>query len=351
MNSDDVFISVVIPVYNVQAFLSDCIESVLIQTSQESFEIILVDDGSTDRSGEICDGYQAKYPEKITVIHKENGGLVSARRAGLKQSCGKYIVWLDSDDTISDGYFDEIKKIYDADNSDVIIFNFNKINEKGRALHKKYKYVFNEGPVTKDEIYKKAVSGTSVNQLCKKVCKRDLYDVDADYSSYYGIQNGEDLLQSVPLFEKAKNFYYSKKGFYNYRINPNSLSRKVRANQYKSLGIIRPKLYESMVKSGYGSCENTELFFNYYLASIWITITDYVAASGKKDNTSVFQELYDLKYVQLAYKHFSGKEKGMKLFYAQEWNKLQRYAERICLINGLKNRFKVLIADLIWKTN
>lgn len=96
-------VSVIIPVYNVERYLNKCVESVLNQTFQD-FEIILVDDGSTDKSGEICDSYAS---DKVKVIHKINGGLSDARNVGTKQAKGEFITWVDSDDTIHP-YFLEI---------------------------------------------------------------------------------------------------------------------------------------------------------------------------------------------------------------------------------------------------
>ena len=97
------YFSVIVPVYNVEKYLSECIDSILCQTFTD-FELILVDDGSKDKSGEICDQY-AQKDSRIKVIHKENGGLSDARNFGTAASNGKYIVYLDSDDYISDDNF------------------------------------------------------------------------------------------------------------------------------------------------------------------------------------------------------------------------------------------------------
>ena len=91
-------VSVVIPVYNVEKYLRECVDSVLIQ-SYTDLEIILVDDGATDSSGKICDEYVAT-DKRVKVIHKENGGLSSARNIGLDSSTGQYVYFLDSDDYI-----------------------------------------------------------------------------------------------------------------------------------------------------------------------------------------------------------------------------------------------------------
>ena len=110
------YLSIIIPVYNVEQYLKKCLESVLNQTYQE-FECILVDDGSTDASGRICDEF-AISDSRITVIHKENGGLVSVRKAGLKNASGRFIGCVDSDDWVEPDYFEKLLKMqkkYDAD--------------------------------------------------------------------------------------------------------------------------------------------------------------------------------------------------------------------------------------------
>lgn len=92
-------ISVIVPVYNVEKYLSRCIDSIISQTFSD-FELILVDDGSTDSSGKICDEY-GKKDGRVKVIHKKNGGQSSARNAGIENSTGEYISFVDSDDWIS----------------------------------------------------------------------------------------------------------------------------------------------------------------------------------------------------------------------------------------------------------
>ena len=94
------YFSIIVPVYNVEKYLRECIDSILCQTFTD-FELILVDDGSKDESGKICDEY-AEKDNRIKVIHKENGGQSTARNCGVKESSGKYIVFLDSDDFISE---------------------------------------------------------------------------------------------------------------------------------------------------------------------------------------------------------------------------------------------------------
>lgn len=118
---NEVTVSVVIPVYNVEKYLRECVDSVLRQT-YSSYEIILVDDGSIDSSGSICDEYAAK-DSRISVVHKANGGLSSARNAGLEKAEGKYVYFLDSDDYIIEDAIQALTEKAENDNSDIVFFD------------------------------------------------------------------------------------------------------------------------------------------------------------------------------------------------------------------------------------
>ena len=117
-------ISIIIPVYNVEPYLRRCIDSVLEQTMQD-YEIVVVNDGSTDNSGSICDQYANQY-DQIRVIHKQNGGLSDARNTGIKAATGDYILFLDSDDYLDT---DALEKLWTGVNKnvDIIIGGYKKI--------------------------------------------------------------------------------------------------------------------------------------------------------------------------------------------------------------------------------
>lgn len=112
-------ISVIVPVYNVEKYLKKCVESVLAQTMKE-IEIILVDDGSTDTSRTMCDAFAEKY-EQIRVIHKDNGGLSSARNAGVKIAEGSYVGFVDSDDYIAPDMYEVLYKEIEKNQADVAV--------------------------------------------------------------------------------------------------------------------------------------------------------------------------------------------------------------------------------------
>lgn len=122
-------LSFILPIYKVEDYLPQCVDSILSQTTDDC-EIILVDDGSPDNCGAICDGYAAKY-DNIRVIHKENGGLASARNAGLQQAGGEYVLFVDSDDYIEPGSLAKILDWADTDDADIVFLQCRKVYPDG----------------------------------------------------------------------------------------------------------------------------------------------------------------------------------------------------------------------------
>ncbi len=123
---NDIFFSIIIPVYNVKEYLERCISSILISNST-NFEIILVDDGSTDGSGEICDNI-VKIHNNIHVIHKVNQGAFSARNEGVKIARGKYISYIDADDWVVNGMYNKLYDYLQLNNVDIVQFGYNRFN-------------------------------------------------------------------------------------------------------------------------------------------------------------------------------------------------------------------------------
>lgn len=121
-------LSYIVPVYKVEKYLNECIDSILAQT-MDDYEIILVNDGSPDNCPAICVGYEVRYPDKIRVIHKKNGGLASARNAGIRVAKGDYIFFVDSDDFLKD---DRVKELYESAvkyDADVLQTSYFVLNE------------------------------------------------------------------------------------------------------------------------------------------------------------------------------------------------------------------------------
>lgn len=124
-------VSIIVPVYKVEPFLCRCVDSLLAQTFTD-FELILVDDGSPDNCGAICDEY-AKSDSRIRVVHKENGGLASARNAGLDIACGKYVLFCDSDDYVSNSWCERLVASAEAHPRELVFSNFSIVNSHSSA--------------------------------------------------------------------------------------------------------------------------------------------------------------------------------------------------------------------------
>ncbi len=131
-------ISVVVPIYNQEKYLEKCVQSLRGQTL-EDLEIILVDDGSTDKSGAFCDAY-AKEDKRIIVIHKENGGLSDARNAGIDIATGKYIAFVDSDDYVSTDMYQIMYEALQAENADMVVCNVRLVDGNNCLIDKQYEF-------------------------------------------------------------------------------------------------------------------------------------------------------------------------------------------------------------------
>lgn len=129
---EEELVSIIVPVYNVEAYLDRCLSSIISQT-YHNIEVILVDDGSTDQSGELCDQYQ-KQDSRIRVIHKENGGLSDARNAGIQISGGSYIAFIDSDDYVREEYIGRMMEEAERTDCDVVICGYSKKHASGESF-------------------------------------------------------------------------------------------------------------------------------------------------------------------------------------------------------------------------
>lgn len=161
----DELVSIIVPVYNVESFLNECIDSILNQTYR-NIEVILVNDGSKDHSGRICDGY-AKKDHRIVVIHKENGGLSDARNVGLDKATGDWILFVDSDDYIDCDMVGSMLKIAVLTDSDMIICGINILDPLGTKKHQFFESEVVSCDKRKLMDAKNGFWSTSWNRLCK----------------------------------------------------------------------------------------------------------------------------------------------------------------------------------------
>ena len=216
MNENKPMLSIIIPVYNVENYLKQCIDSVLAQ-NYNNIEIILVDDGSTDSSGSICDEY-AEKDKRIKVIHKKNEGQFIARQTGLELSTGDFCIFLDSDDYWEPYLIKKLQYIINKYQCDMIIFNKkdvfeNTVIEGQLPFHNECVFIGEK----KEELYKMLLEGGKLNNLVLKVFKRSLSKDNIENYGFKGICYGEDAFKSACLIKEAKKIVYLSDCLYNYR--------------------------------------------------------------------------------------------------------------------------------------
>ena len=193
-------ISIIIPVYNVENYLKKCIESVIKQT-YKNLEIILIDDGSTDNSGKICNEY-LKKDSRIIVIHQENKGLSEARNAGLNIAKGEYIGFVDSDDYIANDMYEILIKLIVEYNADIAICNYT--TNKGKKIIKTDKnniHIFNK----KQSTEKLIENNTIDNVVWNKLYKKDIFNT----IKFIPNRMYEDIAIMYQLIDKAQKIVYT----------------------------------------------------------------------------------------------------------------------------------------------
>lgn len=203
-------ISIIVPVYNAEKYLDKCIESIINQT-YSNLEIILIDDGSSDGSPKKCVDW-SKKDKRIKVVHKENGGVASARNIGVQTATGKFIGFVDSDDTLEKDYYERMYNNLKKYNADISMCSYNDEYKNGKAVQGK---TFEDGITTIErmEAIKNLVLENNIsNHLWNKLYKKNLFD---------GIvfPNGrkmEDLSVMYLLFEKTNLIVFEKYNGYHY---------------------------------------------------------------------------------------------------------------------------------------
>lgn len=240
--------SIIVPAYNVGKCLEECLQSIISQIREihEECEIILIDDGSTDSTVNLCDIYEKKYPKMIRVFHNINHGLLLTRRFGYKKALGDYIINCDSDDCLEMHTLKELRNtIFKYKEPDVILFNHYLLYSDGKKKEA-YKNIFTDEQdcfVNKNTVLKEFLLRHSVVSVCCKIYKRACIDAEKDYSNFKQVSNGEDTLQSIEFFNNAETFVYLNKALYDYRIGL-GMTRKYDPNYFFSFKIVLEEIYK-----------------------------------------------------------------------------------------------------------
>jgi glycosyltransferase involved in cell wall biosynthesis len=229
------FLSIIVPVYNVEKYLHQCVNSILAQTFSD-YELIIVDDGSTDSSGDICDEY-LKIDKRVKVIHKKNGGHTSARKAGLAISRGEYIGFVDSDDWIEPEMYEKLCGAVQEFHADIvvcgIIYDF---NSKTRLAQQNYASGLYSKQNLIETVYPSMIHGESfcgvglLPALYNKIFKRKILENNIKKVDDR-INMGEDMALCYPAMLEASVIYFMSNYLYHYRQSSTQMTRKYK-NDY-----------------------------------------------------------------------------------------------------------------------
>lgn len=263
--------SIIVPVYNVENYIKDCVDSVLKQ-NESDFEIILVDDGSQDTCDEICEQY-ALDDTRIHVIHKKNGGLSSARNAGLDIAKGEYIIFLDSDDFWDDdNALYNINKNLEETNADVLIFPAKRYYKKGKVTY-----------ILPEEVDRKKVINSDVNSAIEYLLTYNIYRaaawnkvirksiIDEHQMRFKEGILSEDMDWCGNLLLYSRRFDFYKEPFYSYR---QQRSGSITCNKSKKLVADKIKLCAKGYKQAeeYPDKEKGKLLGSYYAYEYAVTL-------------------------------------------------------------------------------
>ena len=277
------FFSIIVPIYKTEKYIHQCVESILSQ-SFTNFEVILVDDGSPDLCPQICDNYVCK-DSRIKVVHKENGGLVSARKAGLAQSVGEYIINVDSDDYIAVNHLDNIYNIINKHHSQVVMFGFNQFDENTiipvKTLLPEGIYDGGKLEIIKENIILgKDLSTVIYNCVWSMAIKKDIY-IKYQNAVPNEIRRGEDLAVTAPLLANVETVYISDFCGYYYRNNPTSIM-----NVFKKDEMGRVKILISFL-----SGKLSEIYFERINAYLLLEYYRYLSSAISVYSYKEYKEL------------------------------------------------------------
>lgn len=252
-------ISVIIPIYNVEKYLKRCVDSVLRQEGV-SLEIILVDDGSIDSSGKICDDYVSNFTN-IRCQHIKNSGPSTAKNVGYDMAIGNYIAFIDSDDEIKPNMFSQMLKSGYQHNADIVCCNYIQIDEEGNishTMHTGQEYVLSQEEALKAILIKDKI----YSQCWTKIYKRQTMQ-EHRVRNIEGLKTEEDFIYNIQAFVCSKTVCIVDKPLYIYTHRSKSLSKDYYRNhisQYIDNRILRLEIVDNIIKERFPNLQEYSIY-------------------------------------------------------------------------------------------
>lgn len=291
----DLLYSVIVPIYNAENFLEECIRSVINQTYTR-FEIILVNDGSSDSSASICSKYTIQ-DSRIKYYDCENRGVLTARQFGIEKSIGDYCLFIDADDYWDLNLLETVNNYLINDKYDLVIYRYRKFNSKGTIINSEA--LFRDGEVLTEnnirEFYNVLLKG-KLNSLCIKAIKRNAFNAPID-DKYTKIKRSEDFLQSLYIALNVNSVIYIDKVMYNYRINELSATHSFDLDNLDGYELVRSATLNFMKEKNINANEDIEYL---YLNSCK-TVLKYIYRANnlnitKKESIEIVDKIRQTKF-------------------------------------------------------
>lgn len=280
MKCDNILLSIIIPVYNVETYIDKCLTMILNQVPEYGVEIVCIDDGSTDKSGIICEDYANRY-SNLKVYHQENMGATYAKSKGLQLACGTYVAWCDSDDFYSVDWFKSVYPLLVTNQYDCIVTGYNRRFSKACEKH----MLPFEGRISRERyIYYISSDNEIKSYLPMHIIKRDIIK---HIKFNYQLITYEDYDFFTYVALKVKSIYLLNKSLYNYTYRENSITNT-----------IKPQLLLSAIETAAKRCNvfHAEgLAFSY--AGYWKTILIFCVKCSN-DHQAINKYLFYKKYLQ-----------------------------------------------------
>ena len=235
-------ITIIIPVYNTEQYLTTCLDSLLQQTFQD-FEVILIDDGSKDKTGDICDEYASRFP-KIKVIHQKNRGVSAARKIGLEMACGKYIISVDADDWMEEDMLESLFFCAEQNNADITFCDYDKVYKE------RIEIVDNQLEKLDNISYLRAQMGGGMwGTYWNKLIKTSLYREHNIYP-IIGVQMWDDYIFTNGCAIYAEKIAYCRKVLYHYnQMNMGAMTKSKSAKNYQDIVTVISSLSKQIIKA------------------------------------------------------------------------------------------------------
>lgn len=296
----DIKVSICVPVYNMEKYLTDCVESLVNQTLKD-IEIIFVNDGSKDYSLDILEQYKQKYPEIIKIITQENTGLGGARNTGIKNAIGEYVGFVDADDFVEPDMYEKLYNMAKNEEADMVICDYNFYPNN----YIKKKKWFNE--------YKGKIDGEFLNRNTQPWNKIVSNKLIKDNNFEFFQKNGDGVF--IYLMLCAKKIVTTNEKLYNYRVGHTSMSTDYKLENFIISIDSCKKQIELLNKTKYK--EELKEYFDFRMIYVLIQV---IAVAAKKQNKEIFK-----KYTNELKKYNYKKNKYVKKILKKEFKPIKYF--------------------------